>query len=211
MEVAKKYYQKQAQVVINNMKRRNFDAYYCDNVSEAKKLIYNLLGSKKTIGYGGSMTLKENGFFESLEDMGHELIKREDYKTPNEQDELKKKLITCDAFFTSSNAITIDGELINIDGACSRVAYMLYGPKEVYVVAGMNKISFSREEGLSRASNVAAPKNAIRLNHETPCTKAGKCMNCLDEDTICCDIVITRFSRIKNRIKVILIGEELGY
>lgn len=210
MNPVKEYYQKQAQVIINNMKKRNFDAYYVEDTNKAKELISELLGDNKSIGYGGSETLRENGFFEYLEAKGHKLIKRENYKT-EEQDELKKQLITCDAFFTSSNAITIDGELINIDGACSRIAYLTYGPKEVYIVVGMNKVSLNREEGLSRASNIAAPKNAIRLNCDTPCTKVGKCMNCLDPKTICCNIVITRFSRIKNRIKVILIGEELGY
>ena len=211
MEPRKEYYEKQAQVIMTNMKRRNFDAYYCDNVEEARKLTAELLGEKKSIGYGGSMTLNENGFKEFLEEKGHEIIRRENYKTKEEQQELKKKLICCDAFFLSANAVTMDGEIVNIDGACSRISYMTYGPEEVYLIVGMNKVTRDLDTAIKRARNVAAPINAIRLECGTPCTKAGKCMDCLDPNTICCNILITRFSRIKGRIKVILVGEELGY
>lgn len=209
MEPIKEYYAKQAQVIITNMQKRNFEAYYVDNMEEAKKKIVELLGEKKNIGYGGSMTLKDADMYEYLKEKGHEIIERENYK-PEEIKELNKRLITCDAFFTSANAITMDGEIINIDGNSNRVCFLTYGPESVYVVVGMNKVTVDRETGLKRASNVASPINAIRLNKDTPCTKAGKCMNCLD-GTICCNIVITRFSRNKNRIKVILVGEELGY
>ena len=210
MEPIKEYYAKQAQVIITNMQKRNFEAYYVDNMDEAKKKIVELLGEKKSIGYGGSMTLKDADMYNYLKSKGHEIIERDNYKTEEEQKELKKKLITCDAFFTSANAITMEGEIINIDGNSNRVCYITYGPESVYVVVGMNKVTVDRETGLKRASNVASPMNAIRLDRGTPCTKAGKCMNCLD-GTICCNIVITRYSRAKKRIKVILVGEELGY
>ena len=210
MDVRKEYYQTQAQVIINNMKKRKFDAYYCDNIEEAKQKVVELLGSGKTIGFGGSATLDDHGVRDFLIDKGHDVIIRENYKTDKEIKELKMKLATCDAFFMSANAITMDGEIINCDGASSRIAYLLYGPEEVYLLVGMNKVTQSLEDGLKRVRNVAAPLNAIRLNRDTPCTKCGECRDCY-ENTICCNTVVTRASRVPGRIKVILIGEELGY
>lgn len=211
MSTKKTYYETKAKALINVLKNHNFDPYYCDCIDDAKKLIINLLGSNKVISHGGSMTLMDNDFYECLEKNGNEIINRFDYKTPEEQKELKKKEVTADAYFTSCNALTMEGEIINIDGLSNRVANIMYGPEEVYMIVGMNKVVPNREIGLSRASNVAAVQNAIRLNVGTPCTKGGRCFNCLDEHTICCNIVITRYSRIKNRIKIILVGEELGY
>ena len=211
MKPREEYYEKQAQVIINNLKRRNRAGYYCKDISEAKEKLAELLGENKTIGYGGSMTIDENGFKDFLREKGHEIIVRDDYKTPEEKRELNKKLITCDAFLSSTNAISMDGELVNIDGASSRVAFITYGPEEVYIITGMNKVTSDLETAMERAKNVAAPINAIRIGTGTPCTKAGKCMDCFDSKTICCNTVITRYSRIKDRIKVILIGEDLGY
>ena len=210
MDTRKEYYQKQAQVIINNMKKRKFDAYYCDSLIEAEEKVVELLGDNKSIGYGGSMTMEENSVKEYLIEKGYNVIIRENYKTEEEIQDLKKKLVTCDAFFMSSNAVTMDGELINCDGTSNRLSYLLYGPKEVYLLVGMNKVTNTREEGLNRVYNVAAPLNAIRLNRDTPCSKCGECRECY-ENTICCNTVITRASRDPGRIKVLLIGEELGY
>ncbi|MBR2578156.1 MAG: lactate utilization protein [Erysipelotrichaceae bacterium] len=211
MEPRKEYYQKQAQVIISNLARRNIEGYYCDNIEEAKEKAAELLGGRKVIGYGGSMSMDDNGFKKYLEEKGHEVIYRENYKTPEEVRELKARTVNCDAFFTSTNAITMDGELINIDGTSNRISYIAYGPETVYFIVGMNKVAPTFDEGMKRARNVAAPLNAIRLDIGTPCTKAGKCMDCLDKNTICCNFLITRYSREKGRIKVILVGEELGY
>ena len=211
MNPKKEYYQRVAEVIINNMKKRKFEGYYCDNVDEAKELLVKLLGdTKKTIAYGGSMTIDDNGFKEYLSQRGHEIIVRENYKTEEEIQELKKRTITSDAFLLSTNAITMNGELVNCDGSSNRLAYLLYGPKEVYVITGMNKVTTDIDTAFNRVSNVASPQNAIRLNRNTPCSKCGECRNCF-EDTICCNTVVTRASRIPGRIKVILIGENLGY
>jgi len=118
--------------------------------------------------------------------------------------------LSCDYYFMSSNAITADGELVNIDGNGNRVAALIYGPENVVIIAGMNKIVKNVEEGISRTRNVASPQNCVRLNKNTPCAVNGVCGNCLS-DTICDQIVITRASRIPQRIKVILVGEELGF
>ena len=118
--------------------------------------------------------------------------------------------LSCDYYFMSSNAITVDGELVNIDGNGNRVAALIYGPENVIILAGMNKIVKTIEEGISRTRNVASPQNCIRLGKDTPCKTNGVCGNCL-KDTICDQIVITRASRVPKRIKVILVGEELGF
>lgn len=210
MSPEKQFYYNQAQVVINNMKKRKMEAYYCDDLNEAKEKLAELLGDKKVIGYGGSETVDENGFKEYLSEKGHEFIVRENYKTAEEKKELNAKLINADAFLMSSNAITLEGELVNIDGAGSRLAFMLYGPETVYVIAGMNKVVEDVDSAIKRVKCTAAPKNTVRLNKDTPCAKSGRCGDCY-KDSICASTVITRMSRVPNRIKVILIGETLGY
>ena len=119
-------------------------------------------------------------------------------------------LVNADAFLMSSNAITLDGELINIDGRGNRVSFLIYGPDEVFVIAGMNKIVTDVPSGIERVRNMATPPNTVRLNRDTPCAKTGRCGDCLT-NSICSQIVVTRTSMIPSRIKVILIGEELGY
>lgn len=210
-EAKKVSYEKQAATIITKMKARGFEGYYCDNVEEAREKMLELLGKEpKSVAYGGSMTLDENGFKNAVIGAGHNLIVRENYKTPEETKELKALQINADAFLTSSNAITLDGELVNIDGRGNRVSYIIYGPDSVIVVAGMNKIVANVEDGVRRIRTVACPANTVRLNCNTPCAKTGVCANCLSE-TICCSIVVTRQSRVPGRIKVILVGEELGY
>jgi len=213
MTPKEQFYKTQAETIIGKLKERKMEGYYCANVEEAKEKLVELLGKngkKKQIGYGGSVTLDDAGFKDAVTKAGHELILRESYKTDEELKECKKKMITADAFMMSTNAITVDGELINIDGRGNRTSFMIYGPDEVYIIAGMNKVVTSIDEGIKRARNVAAPQNTIRLNRPTPCASTGKCGDCL-KDSICCQMVVTRASSIPGRIKVILVGEELGY
>lgn len=210
-ESKKKFYEVQANTIIEKMKLRKMDAYYCEDVQAAKNKLIELLGDgKKQVAYGGSMTIDENGFKEAITLAGHELIIRENYTSPEELKECKARIVNSDAFIMSSNAITLDGELVNIDGRGNRVAFLIYGPDEVFVIAGMNKVVKNVEEGISRVRNIASPPNCIRLNRNTPCSKTGKCGDCYN-DSICANIVVTRVSMIPGRIKVILVGEELGY
>lgn len=207
----KEFWAVQAESIIKKMKARHMDAYYCDSVDEARKKLVELLGKeKKDIAYGGSMTIDDNGFKDSVVEAGHNLIIREKYTTPEELKECKSLIINSDAFLTSSNAITLDGELVNIDGRGNRVSFLIYGPEEVYVIAGMNKVATNVEEAMNRVRNMAAPPNCRRLNRNTPCSITGQCGDCLNE-SICSQIVVTRTSMIPGRIKVILVGEELGY
>lgn len=205
------FYENQANSIINKMKARKIDAYYCKDVEAAKEKMLEIIGmDKKTVAYGGSMTLDENGFKECIVEAGYDLIVRENYKTPEEVKECKAKTVNADVFLMSSNAVTIDGELINIDGRGNRVSYLIYGPDSVVVIAGMNKVVANVEDGIRRVRNMATPPNTVRLNCDTPCAKTGYCMDCLT-NSICSQIVVTRTSMIPGRIKVILVGEELGY
>ena len=206
-----KFYKNQANSIINKLKARNMEGYYCVDVEAAKAKLLELLGEgTKSVAYGGSMTIDDNDFKAAIASKGHEIIVREDYKTDAEIKELKAKTINADIFLMSTNAITLDGELINIDGRGNRVSYMIYGPDSVVIVAGMNKVVANVEDGIKRVRNFAAPPNTVRLNCDTPCAKTGQCGDCLN-NTICCQIVVTRKSLIPGRIKVILVGEELGY
>ncbi|MCR5284578.1 MAG: lactate utilization protein [Treponema sp.] len=212
MNSAKKsFYEKQAQTIIKNLQTRKMEGYYCESAGDAKRKLAELLsGSVKSVAYGGSMTIDDNGFKSVVEENGHELIVRENYKSPEEVKELKSKQVNADVFLMSTNAITLDGELINIDGRGNRVSFLIYGPESVIVIAGMNKVVANVEDGLRRVRNIATPPNCIRLNKKTPCSVTGKCGNCFTE-SICSQFVITRMSMIPGRIKVILVGEELGY
>ena len=211
MNPKKKFYENQAQSIIKKLELRKMEGYYCEDTAQAKAKILELLGKdKKSVGYGGSMTLDDMELKSEIVSAGHELIVRENYKTDEALKECKAKLVNADAFLTSTNAITLDGELINIDGRGNRVSFLIYGPEEVIVVAGMNKVVTGVEEGIARVRNMAAPPNTVRLNCDTPCAVNGRCGDCLSH-SICCQIVVTRVSMIPGRIKVILVGEELGY
>ena len=211
MNFKKEYYKNLANTVLKGFEKRFMEGYYCDSVEEAKTLALSLVPAGSSTSFGGSVTLGETGVLEALRN--REDITLYDRDTANGPDEIKKIMhdaLSCDYYFMSSNAITTDGELVNIDGNGNRVAALIYGPENVIIIAGMNKIVRNVEEGISRTRNVAAPPNCIRLNKNTPCAANGVCGNCLKE-TICDQIVITRASRVPNRIKVILVGEELGF
>jgi hypothetical protein len=207
----KTYYENLSDTLIERFNKRGIEGYYCDNKEEALMMAKRFLTPGCSVSWGGSETLKEIGFFEELKDSDYILYDRHAAKTPEEQSQLYGKIVTCDYYFMSSNAITLDGQLVNIDAMGNRVACLIAGPKNVVIIAGMNKIVTNVETAIERVRNMASPPNNIRLGHKTPCTQLGKCSNCLVDDCICCQIVITRKSKIPGRIKVILVGEELGF
>ena len=211
MNIKKEYYKNLANTVMKGFQKRFIESYYCENAAEAKDLALSLVAENATVSFGGSVTLDETGVLSALrnrEDIT--LYDRATATTPEENKKIMHDALSCDYYFMSSNAITVDGELVNIDGNGNRVAALIYGPENVIILAGMNKIVKTVEEGISRTRNTASPQNCIRLNKNTPCAVNGVCGNCL-ADTICDQIVITRASRVPQRIKVILIGEELGF
>ena len=211
MSIKKEYYKNLANTVLKGFEKRFIEGHYCETIEEAKTLALSLVPENSTASFGGSVTLAETGVLEALrarEDVT--LYDRDKANGPEEVKKIMHAALSCDYYFMSSNAITTSGELVNIDGNGNRVAALIYGPENVIIIAGMNKIVKDVEEGISRTRNTASPQNCIRLKKNTPCAANGVCGNCL-ADTICDQIVVTRASRVPNRIKVILVGEELGF
>ena len=173
--------------------------------------VLELIPEGASIGWGGSVTLTETGVMDALNQGNFRMIDRMAGKTPEEIKKINAEIFCSDYFLMSSNAITMDGELVNIDGRANRVSYLCFGPENVIIVAGMNKIVHNVEAGIARTHNVAAPPSTVRLNRNTPCAKTGKCGDCYSPDCICGQVVITRLSLVPNRIKVVLVGEELGF
>jgi hypothetical protein len=211
MSPKKLYYENLADSIIEKFNKRGIEGYYCDNGEEALLTARRFLTPGCSISWGGSETLDEIGLLDELKASDYILYDRHAVKTPEEKSVMYSRIVTADYYFMSSNAITLDGHLLNIDGYGNRVACLITGPKNVIIIAGMNKIVTDIPSGIDRIRNMASPPNAVRLSLKTPCAELGKCVNCLSEDCICCEIVITRKSKIPGRIKVILVGEELGY
>ena len=207
-EIAK---QNLANTIIKNMEKKNLEAYYCATSAEAVEKALSLMPEGASITWGGSESIKECGLMDAIKEANYELIDRTDAKTPEEDRIMYSRQVMADFFLMSSNAITIDGELVNIDGRANRVSLLCWGPQNVIVIAGMNKIASDVESAIQRVRDAAAPPNTVRLNKNTPCAQTGRCGNCYSPDCICSQIVITRRSSTPKRIKVILVGEELGY
>lgn len=207
----KKYYENVANTIIKNFSKRQIEGYYCPDRKSAVQKALKLIPKGARIGWGGSMTLAETGLLNAIKSVDYKIIDRDKATNLDEQRRIYGEICCSDYFLMSTNAITLDGELINIDGRGNRVAFLCYGPQNVLILTGMNKIVSNVQEGVNRARNIAAPPNSIRLNRKTPCAITGKCEDCFSPDCMCGQFVITRFSLIPNRIKVILIGEEVGY
>lgn len=200
-----------ANTIIKNMAKKNMEGYYCATSSEAVEKALSLMPEGASVTWGGSMTLTECGLMNALKTANYELIDRDTAKTPEDSRLMYAKQVMADYYLMSSNAITIDGELVNIDGRANRVSCLCWGPQNVIIIAGMNKVCSDVESAVQRVRNFAAPPNCVRLNRNTPCTQTGKCGDCYSPDCICSQVLITRRSSTPNRIKVILVGEELGY
>lgn len=200
-----------AKTIIKNLEKRNMTGYYCETADDALALVKSLLPEHAVVTNGGSETLIETGVMELIQSENYDFIDRKSAKTPEEAKALYGRIVTADYFFTGTNAITLDGELINVDGNGNRVSCLIHGPSHVIVLAGMNKVVPSVEDGIRRVRNFAAPPNALRLDCKTPCSATGTCSDCQSPDCLCCQTVITRRSRQAGRIQVILIGETLGF
>lgn len=209
-----KYYEVLAGRLIDKLSMRNMEGYYAATREEALRLIKDkFLTEGVSVAWGGSMTMEEIGLMSYLQsgESGCIVYDRTMAKTPEEQKAMKANIVNADYFIMSTNAITMDGELVNIDGTANRVSFLCYGPENVLVIAGMNKVASNVEDAYRRVKDIASPPNAIRLNRNTPCVKNGRCSDCFSEDCICSQTVITRRSSVKGRIKVVLVGEELGF
>lgn len=206
------FYENQAATIIANLKKRQMDGFYCPTKEDAVKKVMELIPAESTVNFGGSMTLGESGVMDALTSRKDiTLYDRSKASSPEEIQEIYRKAFFCDYYLMSTNAITMDGELVNIDGTGNRVSALIFGPSNVLIICGMNKVALHEEDAILRARNYAAPPNCNRLNRNTPCAKTGYCADCLSPDCVCNHTVITRRSGTPGRIKVLLVGEELGY
>lgn len=202
----------QAKSLIAAIEKRNMTAFYCENKEDCLKKVVELIPQKSTIAWGGSESIKEVGIPSFLKESGdYNVYDRADYTTPEKAAEFNTLAFNSDYYFMSTNAITLDGVLLNIDGNGNRVANLIFGPRHVIVVVGMNKVVKDVDEAYNRVRNIASPPNTVRLGKNTPCSKNGKCGDCYGEDCICNQIVITRRSRVKERIIVLLVNDNLGF
>lgn len=211
MNAKEQYYENAANTIIKNLEKRQMEGYYCRTSEDAVKKVLELMPAGSSVGWGGSMTLTESGLMDAVKNGDYVVNDRETAKTKEDQKEMYAKILNSDFFLMSTNAITLDGQLVNIDGRGNRISFLCYGPEQVVIVAGMNKVEADVDSAMKRVRNVASPKNTVRLNKNTPCAATGKCGDCLSPDCICAQMLVTRFSIVPGRIKVILVGEELGY
>ena len=205
------------------LRKNNMQAYYVENSAKAKELVQSLMEKGSTVTHGGSMTLKQTGINELLKSGDYNYLDRSAEGLTREQvEEIYRKSFFADTYLTSANAVTEKGELYNVDGNSNRVAAILYGPKSVIVVVGVNKIVPDIRAAVERVKKVAAPKNTVRLSCKTPCAATGECISlkqpdsvacdgCKSEGRVCCNYVVSAQQRKKDRIKLIIVGEELGY
>ena len=200
-----------AEQVIKNLKSRQMEGHYVQTKEEALALALKLIPEGSSISWGGSMSIKAIGLPEALHKGNYKVLDRDLCATPEEKAEMMHQALNCDYFLASCNAISEDGILVNIDGNANRVAAYAFGPKNVLLIVGMNKVVKTQEDAMSRARNEAAPVNAQRFGIDTPCSKAGSCFDCKSPECICCQILVTRFSRQKGRFKIILVDENLGF
>lgn len=196
-----------AQTVIKGLESRNMTGYYAASKEDALKTALSLIPENSTIAMGGCTTAHEIGLVESVKNEKYRFIDR-DKMNPREA---LLASYDADIFLSSANAVTSDGILVNIDGNANRISCIAQGPRKVIFIVGINKVCADLDSAMKRARNIAAPANAQRFNIDTPCKKAGKCFDCKSPDTVCCQFLITRFSRHAGRIHVILVNDILGF
>ena len=214
--------QKKIEKVMDCLRRHNMAAYYVDTKEEVLPLLKSLMNEGETVTHGGSETLKECGIIDLLNSGAYTYLDRSKAQSPEEVEEIYRRAYFADTYLASANAVTENGLLFNVDGNSNRVSAILYGPKQVIFICGYNKIVKDLDEAVVRLKTIAAPKNTKRLNCETYCAKEGECLamgrdasymcdGCKSPARICCNYVVSAFQRHKDRLKVILVGEELGY
>lgn len=197
--------------VVKALESRNMEAYYVKTKEAALAKALELIPEGSSISWGGTMSAQEIGLTDALHKGNYDVYDREQVETREEKEKIAHQALNCDFFIGSTNALSEDGVLVNVDGNANRVAAFAYGPKNVLLIVGMNKVVKTEVDAMSRARNEAAPINAQRFGVDTPCVKNGSCFNCKSPQCICCQILITRFSKVPKRTKIILVDENLGF
>lgn len=205
-----KYYNKRGPLLVKNLCSRHYEAYYCENKEQALEKALELIPKGATVGWGGAMSAQQIGLMDAVKNGEYNVLDRDKAANPAERVKIMKQCLLADVFITGANAISLDGQLVNIDGNGNRVAAIVYGPESVLVIAGMNKVMDTLDAAMIRARTVAAPMNKQRFDSQTPCEITGACGDCKSESCICNQILVTRNSKPAGRIKVILVGEDLG-
>jgi hypothetical protein len=194
------------------LEKNNMAGFFVNNEGELLELLGKLIPNNSTVGCGDSVTLEQTGVFDFLRNGNYCFLdKHRNGITKDEKNEIYIKNFNVDIFVTGTNAVTMDGKIFNIDGNGSRIAPIIYGPKQVIIVIGINKIANNVDEAIKRTRQIAAPLDAKRLKKETPCTKLNKCIDCKHEQRICNDFLLITGQFIKNRIKIIIVNKELGF
>lgn len=205
-------YEKKLERTMKALEKNNMRAYLVNSKEELIETIENIVSEGALVSCGGSMTLFETGVIDYLRSGKYNFLDRYDKNlTPSDLKEMYRKTFAADAYFTSTNAVTENGELYNVDGNGNRVAAMLYGPDKVIVIAGTNKIVRNINEAVDRNKYVSAPANTKRLGYKTPCKITGECADCSSPERICCEYTVIKRQRTSDRIHVIFLNENLGY
>lgn len=211
-EQRKLYYEKRGVQLVENLKKRHFDAYYCPTKEAALTKALALIPEGASVGWGGALSARQIGLQDAVRNGNYRVIDREACTTAEQKEQAARDCMFADFFITGANALSMDGQMVNIDGIGNRVAAIVYGPANILVIAGMNKVCDSLDSAVERARKVAAPINKQRfLNQPTPCASNGVCADCRSEGCICNQILITRHCRPAERIRFILVGEDLGF
>ena len=205
------YYDKRAQVLLKNLHSRGFEASYCEDKAQALEKALALIPEGSAVGWGGCLSAEQIGLVAAVKAGNYQAIDRNDETTPEGKTRAMKRCLTADVFLSGANALSLDGQMVSIDGTGNRMAAMVYGPDSVIVIAGMNKVCDNLDDAMARARTVAAPMNQQRFCGKTPCTVTGVCGDCKSPECICNQILITRNCRPAGRIKFVLVGEELGF
>ncbi len=210
-EQRRKCYKKRGEILVKNLKSRHFEACYCENKEEALKKALEWIPEDSSVGWGGALSAQQIGLMDALYAGNYHPIDRDKTTTPEEREQAQRQCLLADVFITGANALSLDGEMVNIDGMGNRVAAIVYGPKSIVVIAGMNKVMDNLAAAVQRARTVAAPTNMQRFGLDTPCNTTGTCGDCRSPGCICNQLLITRNCKPAGRIKIILVGEELGF
>lgn len=201
-----------AERLVKALERRNISADYCPTAAEAVRRVSDMIADGSSVSWGGSMTIRDMGLTEALhrrKDL--RIIDRDGASTPDAIRQAYLDALAADVFLTSANAISEDGEIVNIDGNGNRVAAISWGPKKVIFIIGMNKVMPTLDAAIARARGIAAPVNAMRFDIKTPCHADGVCHDCFSPESICSMIHVLRNGRSRGRFAVVLVGEQLGY
>lgn len=207
----KLYYEKRAGVLVRNLHKRHFEAYYCATREEALAKALELIPQGATVGWGGARSAMQIGLMDALNAGPYHTIDRDKCASAQEREQAARDCFSADYFLTGANALSLDGQMVTVDGTGNRLGAIVYGPKNVLVIAGMNKVCDDLDGAIHRARTVAAPMNQQRFLGQTPCSASGACADCLSDGCICNQILVTRNCRPAGRIKFILVGESLGF